>query len=117
MEKQPSYKDPNEWLIAIGKDAFSEDIKENILNEFTEKTIDYYLNDYIEDIKTYARKPIISTGFKLLDEQLGDGIRDGLYILGAMPSTRKNNLFTTSGGQYSKRRTKSNYFQFRAVTF
>ena len=55
------------------------------------------MDDYFKELSNYSKRPTKSTGFKILDEQLNGGIKSGLYVLGAIPSLRKNyTCFTNS---------------------
>lgn len=90
------YKDANEALTT-DKDAFRQTIA---LLEDTEtdalelEYIQYQsasnfdrLYGFMQSIDTDT--PFIPTGFKKLDKVLGDGLYEGLYILGAVPSLGK----------------------------
>ena len=94
-EKQ--YKDINEWLCKTDKSQFKENLEMSIYNKYDKEYMFSYMDDFCKDLQLYASRPTKSTGFKILDEQLNGGIRGGLYVLGAIPSLRKNNLFFTNG--------------------
>lgn len=104
VEIPEAYKDINEWYSNTAKENFKNELQQNICNKYTKKTIDYYLGDFLEEIKNYNRYPIKKTGFNFLDRQLDGGIRQGLYVIGAIPSLRKNYIYFTSSRQHSKTR-------------
>ena len=94
-EKQ--YKDVNEWLSDTDKETFKENLEASIYNKFETEPLYFYMDDYYRELANYSKQPIKSTGFKVLDEQLDGGIKSGLYVLGAIPSLRKNyTSFTNS---------------------
>ena len=62
-----------------------------IVNDFTGKTIDNYIASYFNELTENCKYKAKPTGFYLLDRELHGGLRPGLYILGAIPSLRKNN--------------------------
>lgn len=88
VEIPETYNDINEWYCNTTKETFYKELEDNICNRYTKKTIDYYLGNYLSEIKKYCTYPIKKTGFTLLDEQLDGGIRQGLYVIGAIPSLR-----------------------------
>lgn len=93
------YKDVNEWRSNDLEDF--KNIEAYIVNEFTGKTIDNYIASYYNELNencNYKAKP---TGFYLLDRELNGGLRPGLYILGAIPSLRKNYFNASNSGQHS----------------
>lgn len=49
----------------------------------------YHIDEFIHGIKESANTPAISTGFIGLDEALGGGVYEGLYVLGAISSLGK----------------------------
>ena len=89
-EKQ--FKDINEWYINRGKENFKEALEESITDNFKKKTNAYYISEYIDDLNRFKNYPIKKTGFKTLDKHLDGGIRQGLYVLGAIPSLGKTTL-------------------------
>lgn len=102
--EQKQYKDINEWLVNTNEETFKEDLKASIYNKFENEPLFFYMDDYYRKLANYSKQPTKSTGFKLLDEQLDGGIKSGLYVLGAIPSLRKNNASFTNSRQYSKTR-------------
>ena len=100
--KGRQYKDINEWYCNTQRETFCEELEQSTYNKYTKKSLDYYLNDYMNEIIQYHNYPIKKTGFNFLDKQLDGGIRQGLYVIGAIPSLRQNNLYFTGCGQYRK---------------
>lgn len=89
-----SCKDANEGLLK-NRAIFTEVIKEyaegrrelpNI------KPVKDYLQGFLDDIKSSVNTPAIPTGFKKLDDTLGGGLFEGLYIVGAISSLGKTTL-------------------------
>lgn len=117
IEIPKRYKDINEWYCNIQKETFCDKLEESTFNKYKTRTLNYYLGTYFDDIKNYCTYPIKKTGFKNLDIYLDGGIRQGLYVIGAIPSLRKNNVCFTTCRQHSKRQQQSYYIQFRARTF
>jgi replicative DNA helicase len=84
-------KDANEALTN-DRDAFIAEVKnaENIEREaYCARA---YLNDFIDGIKDSVNTPYIPTGFPGLDKELGGGLYEGLYIVGAISSLGKTTL-------------------------
>ena len=86
------FKDINEWYCNRPKEDFKEELEQSIIDKFTKKTNAYYISEYIDDLYRNKNYPIKKTRFKTLDEQLDGGIKQGLYILGAIPSLGKTTL-------------------------
>lgn len=90
------YKDPNEALQAnpeafraiVGALTDEESIKRK---EYLQATVESQLNGFLDFIKT-KRAPAISTGFKMLDEILRGGLREGLICVGGISSLGKTTL-------------------------
>lgn len=96
------YKDANEWLQA-DKSDFKESInkqilevreeikkqKEKLLEEYKSMTAASFIENFKNGINASANTQAIPTGFKELDNMLDDGLYEGLYILGAIPSIGK----------------------------
>ena len=90
------YKDPNEALKAnpeafraiVGALVDEESIKRK---EYLQQTVESQLEGFLEFIKT-KRTPAISTGFKMLDETLRGGLREGLICVGGISSLGKTTL-------------------------
>jgi len=90
------YKDPNEALKAnpeafkaiVGALKDEESIKRK---EYLQTTVESQLEGFLDFIKT-KRAPAISTGFKMLDETLRGGLREGLICVGGISSLGKTTL-------------------------
>lgn len=89
-----SCKDANESLVK-NRGIFTE-----VVTEYAEgrreqpsiKPVSDYLIGFLEDIKSSVNTPAIPTGFKKLDETLGGGLFEGLYVVGAISSLGKTTL-------------------------
>ena len=88
IEIPSQYKDINEWYCNTQREMFCNELEQSIYNKYTKRTIDNYLSGYLNEIKSFCSYPIKHTGFPLLDKQLDGGIRQGLYVIGAIPSLR-----------------------------
>ena len=90
------YKDPNEALQAnpeafraiVGALTDEESIKRK---EYLQATVESQLEGFLDFVKT-KRTPAISTGFKMLDEILRGGLREGLICVGGISSLGKTTL-------------------------
>lgn len=90
------YKDPNEALQAnpeafraiVGALTDEESIKRK---EYLQATVESQLEGFLDFIKT-KRSLAISTGFKMLDETLRGGLREGLICVGGISSLGKTTL-------------------------
>ena len=90
------YKDPNEALKAnpeafraiVGALVDEESVKRK---EYLQQTVESQLEGFLEFIKT-KRTPAISTGFKMLDDTLRGGLREGLICVGGISSLGKTTL-------------------------
>ena len=90
------YKDPNEALQAnpeafraiVGALTDEESVKRK---EYLQATVESQLNGFLDFVKT-KRAPAISTGFKMLDETLRGGLREGLICVGGISSLGKTTL-------------------------
>jgi len=90
------YKDPNEALQADpqafkGLIASLEDEASIRRREYLARTVEADLNNFLDFIKT-KRAPAISTGFKMLDDTLRGGLREGLICVGGISSLGKTTL-------------------------
>jgi replicative DNA helicase len=90
------YKDPNEALQA-NPEAFK-GIVSNLTDEdsirrkeYLQATVESQLEGFLDFIKT-KRAPAVSTGFKMLDETLRGGLREGLICVGGISSLGKTTL-------------------------
>lgn len=91
-------KDANEALMAH-RDKFSEIVKkaddvESLIRqkeqeEYEKNSVANHIQDFINGIAESVNTPSISTGFRLLDESLGSGLYEGLYVIGAISSLGK----------------------------
>jgi replicative DNA helicase len=109
------HKDANEALTA-NKEAFiktiqhykSKDdlinkIKEDQKREYIEKnSTRSYIQDFMDGIADRANTPATPTGFKLLDETLGGGLREGLHIIGAVSSLGKTTFILQVADQIAQ---------------
>lgn len=98
------YHDPNERLVqdyeglrqAIitlhKKIEELPDPKEEAKYEYLNTSAGRSINDLMCYIKTNMDRPILSTGFKDIDDALGGGIYTGLYFIGAISSLGKTTL-------------------------
>ena len=104
------YKDVNEWYCNTQKETFCDLLEQSIYDKYADKTIASYMQDtFLNELQNNCRYKPRKTLFAKLDEQLNGGIKSGLYVLGAIPSLRKNNLYIASCGQYSVARSQGNY--------
>ena len=90
------YKDPNEALqkepqAFKGLIATLEDEDSIRQKEYLARTVEADLNSFLDFIKT-KRAPAISTGFKMLDDTLRGGLREGLICVGGISSLGKTTL-------------------------
>lgn len=90
------YKDPNEALQA-NPEAFK-GIVSNLTDEesikrkeYLQTTVESQLEGFLDFIKT-KRAPAVSTGFKMLDDTLRGGLREGLICVGGISSLGKTTL-------------------------
>lgn len=96
-------KDPNENLL-LNKKLFKKQIEDIILGKevIDIKPASHYLDTFLEDLKSSVNTPPIKTGFKKLDETLGGGLYEGLYVLGAISSLGKTTLTMQIADQIAK---------------
>lgn len=108
-------KDINELLIE-DKEGLKSDIlqantnaleleeikKQELINEYNKTSAYYSLKDFINGINERANTPVISTGFKKLDQILDGGLYEGLYILGAISSLGKSTYFLQLADQLAE---------------
>lgn len=96
------YKDANEALMgdigAIKKELekvenyANKSIEERQAEEYRQKSVYGYLQEFINGISDRVNTPYTPTGFNSLDETLDGGLYEGLYILGAISSLGKTTL-------------------------
>lgn len=118
LEIPKEYKDVNEWYCSVQREAFNEILEQSIYNKYNNKTIDYYIGtSYLEEIKRASRYPLKKTGFKLLDEELNGGIREGLYFIGAIPSLGKTTFTLQLADNIAKQKNKVIIFSLEQSRF
>jgi replicative DNA helicase len=92
------YKDANEALLAdrgsfidaVRSAASIEQEGQDAAREaYLQTSADNYLQSFIDGIAASADTPYIPTGFDKLDEYLGGGLFEGLYVVGAISSLGK----------------------------
>lgn len=89
-----NYKDANEFLVK-DKENFIQYIERAKIKAvpegqvYKQKSNFEYIQSFISDIYTYNNAEYTETGFKNLDEVLGGGLREGLYVCGAISSLGK----------------------------
>lgn len=109
------YKDPNEFLQA-NRESFEKWAKETVKSAKTEKeryldtSARANLNDFINGIANNVNTPCIKTGFDNLDDALGGGLYEGLYIIGAISSLGKTTLTLQIADQIAKNGTDVLFF-------
>lgn len=74
-------------ITTLYNDSTSRILSPNDINN-----ADYLQNQFFKELEEFRKQPIISTGFKNLDEQIGGGIYAGLYVIGAISSLGKTTL-------------------------
>jgi len=104
-ELYESSKDANEFLVQ-DKDSFTSKIEETLStvikaqleeaeikrSEYLNESASNYVSLLRAEINASRNAKLISTGFSNLDEVLGGGLFDGLYIIGAISSLGKTTL-------------------------
>ena len=63
-----------------------------IEQRYKQASVSGYIWDFLQGVKESANTPPISTGFRSLDEELGGGLYEGLYTIGAVTSLGKTTL-------------------------
>lgn len=81
-----SYKDPNEHLCA-NSIMFTEEV-----NKLRDGSNYDEVQNLLTEIINSQNKTYISTGFKVIDNMLDNGLYEGLYIMGAVSSLGKTTL-------------------------
>ena len=118
LEIPKEYKDVNEWYCSVQREAFNEILEQSVYNKYSEKTIDYYIGtSYLDEIKRSSRYPVKKTGFKLLDNELNGGIREGLYFIGAIPSLGKTTFTLQLADNIAKQNNKVIIFSLEQSRF
>ena len=98
------YKDPNEVLVKdrfflTGEVCYAEHYEHYTENTKKQKCHEYFrisgagsMGDFLREAERDRKFPPVSTGFLGLDDCLGGGLYDGLYILGAVSSLGKTDF-------------------------
>lgn len=99
--KPTDYKDPNAYLCAF-REAMQADLEEAIKafdkeaeqarQEYKATATNFYIDEFLSHIKESENDDDILTGFSALDEALGGGLYEGLYIIGAISSLGKTSF-------------------------
>lgn len=63
-----------------------------IEQRYRQSSVSGYIVDFLNGVTESASTPPISTGFRSLDEELGGGLYEGLYTIGAVTSLGKTTL-------------------------
>lgn len=63
--------------------------EERVWKQYFPHRMDEITASLDDSIRASITKPRIETGFKLLDEAIGGGVREGIYVLGGAPSIGK----------------------------
>ncbi len=63
-----------------------------IEQRYRQSSVSGYIVDFVNGVTESANTPPISTGFHSLDEELGGGLYEGLYTIGAVTSLGKTTL-------------------------
>lgn len=87
---EDSRKDAND-LLRGNPEQLTKDIAAmtDPAERYKQKAAASHIRDFYASIEAELDTPAISTGFKELDHLLGDGIRTGLYVIGALSSLGK----------------------------
>lgn len=73
------------------EEAQKEELEADI-RELERESTAYYINDFLKAIAENATRESIKTGFKGLDDILGGGLNDGLYVIGGITGAGKTAL-------------------------
>lgn len=80
----------SKWLSEAKKlDAVFTPEEENVWKQYFPCRMDQLSADFDNIIRETMAKPRIQTGFDCLDQAIGGGVREGIYVLGGAPSTGK----------------------------
>lgn len=92
------FKDANEALIAnreyfqnnlISAEMECNKIRLEKLKQYQKEYVSEYIQDFLNGISNSVNTPVVSTGFRKLDNSLNGGLYEGLYIIGAISSLGK----------------------------
>ena len=93
-----SFKDPNEALVAdrlsfidAVRDAenYEEDEQRREQDEYLNSSVAGSMRMFLDDVEHNSDSPLMSTGFRKLDDVLDGGLYEGLYFIGAISSLGK----------------------------
>lgn len=110
------YKDVNEYLKS-NKEELNDELSFYIHSLGKADTTKNYLYKFLEEIKEQRNKKIISTGFLGLNEKLGDGLINGLYILGAISSLGKTTFALQIADYIAQKGTDVLFFSLEMSRF
>ncbi|WP_053040254.1 DnaB-like helicase C-terminal domain-containing protein [Staphylococcus haemolyticus] len=83
----------------------AEQRQNKLLEHYNKSNAGAGLVDFINGIKENANTPPTSTGFPILDHVLNGGIREGLYVIGAISSLGKTTLVQHIGDNIAQNDT------------
>lgn len=83
-------------------DNIKEELREEKIRELEKTSAKSYINDFMDGIAESADTPVISSGFKILDEVLDGGLYEGLYFIGAISSLGKTTLLLQIADQIAQ---------------
>ena len=80
----------SKWLSEAKKlEAVLTPEEETVWKQYFPCRMDQLSTDFDNIIRETMAKPRIQTGFDCLDQAIGGGVREGIYVLGGAPSTGK----------------------------
>lgn len=91
LPRSQPVKDLNEFLV-LDRAECNRDIHQFLEGIKNKDRVSDYLGQYIQELNENKDKKAITTGFHLLDRELGGGFYSGFYVLGAIPSLGKTTL-------------------------
>lgn len=83
-------------------DNIKEELREEKVRELEKTSAKSYINDFMDGIAESADTPVVSSGFKILDEVLDGGLYEGLYFIGAISSLGKTTLLLQIADQIAQ---------------
>ncbi|EHS02262.1 DnaB-like helicase C-terminal domain protein [Staphylococcus epidermidis VCU129] len=86
------YQAPASNKDTVTETTEAEQRQNELLEHYNKSNAGAGLVDFINGIKENANTPPTSTGFPILDHVLNGGIREGLYVIGAISSLGKTTL-------------------------
>lgn len=94
---------PDEFHAAITAAAnIEQETRAAEVEEYRRSSAAGYVSSFIDGIRESVNTPRFSTGFKQLDEALGGGLYEGLYVLGAISSLGKTALIMQIADQIAQ---------------